>query len=369
MLTDAQQTLLRKDFPAAVVGKLPKEGCYNCGQARKDKTTGKPWSTCDRHTYYGPSSPCPECGGKHGSGAIHLDFIGHADTTDRLLSVDPGWYWEPLAFAEDGTPLIKQDGKQASMWIRLFVGDVSRIGVGTCDTNKFEVEKELIGDAIRNAAMRFGVALALWSKSDKLESELEAGIGTTEADPFTDDDIGGADQSYPSLPSAASIPEDVGDDEVKADKIPKAELMAIAEPLGITEKQIIAKAVALQPTLSAKDRPKTIIKVLARPAVAKQIMEIMKAGEFFNSEAEPFGESGEPTLLEKFKAFVAARADLDQLGVLAYINHDRPEGDRWSTVTSFVTEDEPAAEVLYQLMSARVDKGHTPLPEPVEATA
>ena len=30
----------------------------------------------------------------------------------------------------------------------------------------FELEKQLISDAIRNAAMRFGVALDLWAKED-----------------------------------------------------------------------------------------------------------------------------------------------------------------------------------------------------------
>jgi hypothetical protein len=43
---------------------------------------------------------------------------------------------------------------------------VSRVCVGTCSAQAFEPEKELVGDSIRNGAMRFGVALNLWAKGD-----------------------------------------------------------------------------------------------------------------------------------------------------------------------------------------------------------
>ncbi len=98
---------------------------------------------------------------------IKLDYVGHAAVTDRLLKADPAWTWEPLAFGDDGRPLIIVRGSEASMWIRLTVCDVTRIGVGTVKSDAFEVEKQLIGDAIRNAAMRFGVALDLWSKEER----------------------------------------------------------------------------------------------------------------------------------------------------------------------------------------------------------
>lgn len=103
---------------------------------------------------------------------VFLDYVGHAPTTARLLRLDPEWNWEPVAFTEDGSPLIKRDSERkiATMWIRLTVRGVTRLGVGTCKLNKEEIEKELIGDAIRNAALRFGVALYLWSKGD-LEGE------------------------------------------------------------------------------------------------------------------------------------------------------------------------------------------------------
>ena len=126
-MTPEQAQALREPFPESAIGKLPKAG-------------------------------------------LELDFVGHANVTDRLLSVDPAWGWEPVAFTADGAPLIVNEGKRLVMWIRLTVCGVTRLGVGTCAPNAFEPEKELVGDALRNSAMRFGVALDLWARGE-LESQ------------------------------------------------------------------------------------------------------------------------------------------------------------------------------------------------------
>jgi hypothetical protein len=60
-MTPEKATALRKPFPAESVGKLPK-------------------------------------------GGVMLDYVGHAAVTDRLLTVDPEWSWEPLALGPDGLP-------------------------------------------------------------------------------------------------------------------------------------------------------------------------------------------------------------------------------------------------------------------------
>lgn len=99
-------------------------------------------------------------------GGTKLAYVGHANVTDRLLASDLAWNWKPLARNADGTPLIKQEGKLLTLWIELTVNGVTRLGVGTCEPGKFDPLKELVGDAIRNAAMRFGVALDLWSKAE-----------------------------------------------------------------------------------------------------------------------------------------------------------------------------------------------------------
>ena len=108
----------------------------------------------------------PEMIGTLPKAGVSLDYVGHAAVTDRLLQVDPMWSWEPVAFADDGAPLIRYGQKEAELWIRLTVCGVTRIGVGTAPLNAFELSKQLVSDALRNAAMRFGVALSLWSKED-----------------------------------------------------------------------------------------------------------------------------------------------------------------------------------------------------------
>lgn len=120
-------------------------------------------------------------------GGVQLAYVGHAATTDRLLQVDPDWKWEPMSFDEHGLPALDAEG---NLWIWLTVCGVTRPGVGDGKN-----AKERIGDAIRNAAMRFGVALDLWAKED-----LHAQNGNGPAPAQTDD--------IPFGDSTPSIPED-----------------------------------------------------------------------------------------------------------------------------------------------------------------
>jgi len=147
---------LMDEFPAAMIGKLPKQTCKACSK-----------NNCDKHA----KKRCNDCGawvGQH----IHIDYVGHAEVTKRLLSVDPLWSWEPVAWdPETGGPKIAQRGGDLEMWIKLTIAGVTRPGVGTVGGNAFEVSKQLISDAIRNASMRFGVALDLWAKSDLHDEE------------------------------------------------------------------------------------------------------------------------------------------------------------------------------------------------------
>jgi hypothetical protein len=89
------------------------------------------------------------------------EYAGHAAVTDRLLEVDPEWTWK---FLGDGTPVFDDVG---GIWIELTVCGVTRIGYGFPERLKGgNAVKEAIGDAIRNAAMRFGVGLEFWFKGD-----------------------------------------------------------------------------------------------------------------------------------------------------------------------------------------------------------
>jgi|DEB0MinimDraft_10_1074344.scaffolds.fasta_scaffold02067_12 hypothetical protein len=91
-----------------------------------------------------------------------LQYVGHAEVTDRLLEVDPEWSWEPVAFDDDGLPRFDEHG---GLWIRLTVCGVTRYGYGEPQGRKVhDRRKGAISNAIRVAAMRFGVALDLWHK-------------------------------------------------------------------------------------------------------------------------------------------------------------------------------------------------------------
>lgn len=121
-----------------------------------------------------PKGQCRECGGYHGLPAVHLDYVGHAALTDRLLEADPEWTWEFVATdPTTGAPVFDANG---GMWIRLTVCGVTRLGYGDAQGKRGgNAVKEAIGDALRNAGMRFGAALDLWHKGDLHDASVERG--------------------------------------------------------------------------------------------------------------------------------------------------------------------------------------------------
>lgn len=137
-MNDEQAQLLRKVFPKSAIGHLPR-------------------------------------------GGVMLEYVGHAATTDRLLQADPDWTWEPFSLDEHGLPALDSEG---NLWIRLTVCGVTRPGVGDGKT-----AKERIGDAIRNAAMRFGVALDLWAKEDLQSQNGDEPVARAQPEPPADDDV------------------------------------------------------------------------------------------------------------------------------------------------------------------------------------
>lgn len=95
-------------------------------------------------------------------GGTKLDYVSHGNVTRRLLEVDPNWNWEPLAFDDQGLPLFDDHG---GLWIRLTVCGVTRLGYGEPQgSDRYDMKKGAVGNAIRVAAMRFGIALDLWAK-------------------------------------------------------------------------------------------------------------------------------------------------------------------------------------------------------------
>jgi hypothetical protein len=120
-MTPEQAAKLREPFPKSAIGKMPKAG-------------------------------------------LQLDYVGHAAVTQRLLEVDPTWTWQPAGINDNGLPALDERG---GLWITLTVCGVTRYGYGEpMGQDPYDKVKGAIGNAIRNAAMRFGVALDLWAKED-----------------------------------------------------------------------------------------------------------------------------------------------------------------------------------------------------------
>lgn len=141
--------LLREPFPEHHISKLPKPTKAQTDEVKGDYTKG---------------IRCTICGGWHHPKVVHLDYVGHAALTDRLLESDPNWTWEPYANNDKLLPAIDGDG---GLWIKLTVCGVTRLGYGDAQGKTGgDAMKERIGDALRNAAMRFGAALDLWHKGD-----------------------------------------------------------------------------------------------------------------------------------------------------------------------------------------------------------
>jgi hypothetical protein len=109
--------------------------------------------------------PDPKIVGKLPKGNVSLDFVGHADVTKFLLETDPNWRWVPIEW-KDGRPAIHVENGMATMWGELTVLGQSRLGVGSVRADKPDLDKELVSDFIRNAAMRFGFCLSLWTKQE-----------------------------------------------------------------------------------------------------------------------------------------------------------------------------------------------------------
>lgn len=153
-LTEQQITSLaklREPFPPAEIRYLPRVWCGTCRDMK---------GACKNHQ----RTKCQKCRNNISSAHIDLPYVGHAEATNRLLNVDPAWGWEPVALDEKGLPQHDQNG---GLWIRLTVCGVTRLGYGNAEGKRGgDAVKEIIGDAIRNAGMRFGMALDLWTSSD-----------------------------------------------------------------------------------------------------------------------------------------------------------------------------------------------------------
>lgn len=183
-ITGRWAEVLQRPFEPESVSKKPQPWCRACVDAK---------GHCAEHV----KKACKACGQRITEAHVDLDYVGHADVTMRLNEADPDWHWEPLYVDVDpeliklamtlpdaleiirelmrnAPPRLDRDG---GMWIRLIIHDDdgaphAKRGYGDAMRKQGpNATKELIGDAIRNAAMRFGVATLQWSKNDRMEHQ------------------------------------------------------------------------------------------------------------------------------------------------------------------------------------------------------
>jgi hypothetical protein len=173
-----------------------------------------------------------------------LDFVGHAAVTDRLntvLGLDWSYTVDEL-FAIEGT-----------VWIR---GTMTVLGCSRVEYGDGDDAKEAVSKFIRRAAMRFGVAIDLWSreelgtassayrsqespgKGSTTRSEGSTGMEAAGAAPETAGGSGDADPAPLLNPVVIEAMEDLSDLWTEALKVGLTErkALAVATTLGLGAK-------------------------------------------------------------------------------------------------------------------------------------
>ncbi len=128
-------------------------------------------------TKSGDPEHCDECGRRHRLPAIHVDVVGHGRTRKRIMDADPAWSWRPESPHPDIPVIDYENGQPVGMWISLTILGVTHYGYGDVGLGVVSPMKQLIGDAIRNAAMNFGVGIDLWIKEPFIDDRPAGGPG------------------------------------------------------------------------------------------------------------------------------------------------------------------------------------------------
>jgi len=164
------------------------------------------------------ATPDPKIVGTIPRNGINLAYVSHADITKILIEVDPAWSWQPIEWV-NGRPAINVENGTATMWATLTLLGKSMLGVGSVRADKQDLDKELVGDFLRNAAMRFGIALSLWSKQDWSDNTTITSLPAVqakraeEAKPYV--------QNHPAkgVPSPKVVQDFINDSEPTPDEV------------------------------------------------------------------------------------------------------------------------------------------------------
>lgn len=225
------------------------------------------------------ATPDPKIVGTIPRNGINLAYVSHADITKILIEVDPLWSWKPVQWV-NGRPAINVENGTATMWATLTLLGKSMLGVGSVRADKQELDKELIGDFLRNAAMRFGIALSLWSKQDWSDNTTITSLPAVQAKraedakPYT--------QNHPAkgVPAPKVVRDFVQDNEPTPAEVAEIAAQFNAKPTqNITS---INKPVASS-TGKASEKQKGLISKLAKEKVDGDCVPAMQ--QMFNKSA------------------------------------------------------------------------------------
>jgi hypothetical protein len=225
------------------------------------------------------ATPDPKIVGTIPRNGINLAYVSHADITKILIEVDPSWSWQPVEWV-NGRPAINVENGTATMWASLTLLGKSMLGVGSVRADKQDLDKELIGDFLRNAAMRFGIALSLWSKQDWSDNTTITSLPAVQAKRAEEAKPYVGNHPAKGMPSPKVVRDFMDDNEPSM--LDVAEIAAQFNATIVENITPINKPVASSGA-KASDKQKGLISKLAKEKVNGDCVPLMK--QLFNKAA------------------------------------------------------------------------------------
>ena len=237
------------------------------------------------------ATPDPKIVGTIPRNGINLAYVSHADITRILIEVDPLWSWQPIEWV-NGRPAIHVENGIATMWGTLTLLGKSMIGVGSVRADKQDHEKEVVGDFLRNAAMRFGIAISLWSKQDWSDNTTITSLPAAQARRAEEAKPYVGNHPAKGVPSPKVVREFMQDNEPTPDEVAE-----IAAQFNATVVENITPIKAATSGGKASEKQAGLISKLAKEKVNGDCVPLMK--QLFNKTAVGALSSKEASALIK----------------------------------------------------------------------
>ena len=223
------------------------------------------------------ATPDPKIVGTIPRNGINLAYVSHADITKILIEVDPAWSWQPIEWV-NGRPAINVENGTATMWGTLTLLGKPMLGVGSVRADKQDLDKELVGDFLRNAAMRFGIALSLWSKQDWSDNTTITSLPAVQAKRAEEAKPYVGNHPAKGVPSPKMVRDFVQDNEPTPDEVAE-----IAAQFNATIVENITPIKAATSGGKASEKQKGLISKLAKEKVNGDCVPLME--QLFNKSA------------------------------------------------------------------------------------